>query len=53
MENWFNGLKDERAFHQRYASREDAEADLFDYIDVLYNQQRRYSGLKAQISSKV
>jgi putative transposase len=53
MESWFNSLKNERVFHRRYATRAEAKADLFDYIEVFYNRKRRHSGLKYQIPSQV
>ena len=45
MESFFNSLKNERVHGTRYASREDAIADLFDYIEVFYNRSRRHSTL--------
>lgn len=44
-ESFFNSLKNERVFGTRYATREDARADLFDYIEVFYNRSRRHSTL--------
>lgn len=52
MESWFNSLKNERVFHRRYATRDIAKADLFEYIEVFYNRKRRHSGLKYQIPSE-
>ena len=45
MESFFNSLKNERVFHRRYTTREDAKADLFDYMEVFYNRKRRHSSL--------
>lgn len=34
-ESFFNLLKRERIRHRTYKTREDAESDVFDYIDIL------------------
>ncbi len=44
-ESFFNSLKNERGPGARYTTREDARADLFDYIEVFYNRSRRHSTL--------
>ncbi len=44
-ESFFNSLKNERLHGTRYATREEAIADLFDYIEVFYNRSRRHSTL--------
>ena len=44
-ESFFNSLKNERVHGTRYATREEAIADLFDYIEVFYNRSRRHSTL--------
>lgn len=44
-ESFFNSLKNERVHGTRYATRADAVADLFDYIEVFYNRRRRHSAL--------
>jgi transposase InsO family protein len=44
-ESFFNSLKNERVHGTRYATREDAIADLFEYIEVFYNRSRRHSTL--------
>ena len=44
-ESFFNSLKNERVHGMRYATREQAAADLFDYIEVFYNRSRRHSTL--------
>jgi putative transposase len=44
-ESFFNSLKNERVHGTRYATRADATADLFDYIEVFYNRSRRHSTL--------
>ena len=54
-ESFFNSLKNERVHGTRYATREEAIADLFDYIEVFYNRSaatprsditRRFSSCK-------
>ena len=44
-ESFFNSLKNERVHGTRYATRAEAIADLFDYIEVFYNRSRRHSTL--------
>jgi putative transposase len=44
-ESFFNSLKNERVHGARYATRAEAEADLFQYIEVFYNRRRRHSSL--------
>ena len=43
VESFFGALKRERANRVRYRSREQARADLFEYIEVFYNRKRRHS----------
>lgn len=45
MESFYNSLKNERVFHQDYATRAQAREDLVEYIEVFYNRVRRHSGL--------
>ena len=47
MEAFFSSLKSETA--DRFASCGEAKMELFDYIEVFYNQRRRHSTL-GQIS---
>lgn len=42
-ESFFQLLKRERIRRRIYLTREEARADLFDYIEVFYNQRRRHS----------
>lgn len=44
-ESCFNSLKNERVHGTRYATRAHAEADLFPYIEIVYNRRRRHSSL--------
>ena len=43
VESFFATLKRERVYRRRYRSRAEARVDLFDYIEVFYNRQRRHS----------
>ncbi len=43
MESWNSTLKSKRGEH--FGSHGAAKAELFDYIEVFYNQQRRHSSL--------
>jgi putative transposase len=45
MESFFSTLKRERTNRKRYASRDEARADVFDYIERFYNPRRRHSTL--------
>lgn len=45
MESFFASLKKELVHHEDYATREEAEASIFEYIEVFYNRQRRHSTL--------
>jgi putative transposase len=44
-ESFFNSLKNERTHAQRYATREEARQDTFEYIETFYNRSRRHSAL--------
>lgn len=45
IESFFSSLKTERTNRRTYGSRDEARADVFDYIERFYNQQRRHSTL--------
>jgi len=45
VESFFGTLKRELVYHRRYATREEATHDIFEYIEVFYNRQRRHSTL--------
>lgn len=45
MESFFSSLKTERCRHHTYATRDEARADIFDYIERFYNPVRRHSKL--------
>ena len=42
MESFFGLLKRERVNRVRYRTRDEARADLFEYIEVFYNRKRRH-----------
>lgn len=43
MESFFSSLKTERIRGRIYRTRDDARADVFDYIERFYNRTRRHS----------
>lgn len=45
MESFFSSLKTERVRKKVYRSRDQARADVFDYIERFYNPTRRHSTL--------
>ena len=45
MESFFSSLKIERVNRRVYATREEAKADVFDYVERFYNPRRRHSTL--------
>jgi putative transposase len=44
-ESFFSSLKTERTARKTYRSRDQARADVFDYVERWYNPQRRHSTL--------
>lgn len=52
-ESFFNSLKNERVHGSRYETRDEARADLFDYVEVFYNRRRRHSALGGQSPAAV
>ena len=45
VESFFGRLKGELVDHERYTSREQAKASIFEYIEAFYNRVRRHSSL--------
>ena len=45
MESFFASLKKELVHHEDYATREQAKASIFEYIEAFYNRVRRHSAL--------
>ena len=44
-ESFFASLKTERVFFNNYRTREEAKRDIFDYIEIFYNNKRLHSYL--------
>ena len=44
-ESFFATLKKELVHHERYATRAEARASIFEYVEVFYNRQRIHSSL--------
>lgn len=45
MESFFHTLKTEHVYFETYQTREEAQASIFEYVEVFYNNQRRHSTL--------
>jgi putative transposase len=45
VESFFASLKKELVHHEKYTSRQEAKASIFDYIEAFYNRVRRHSSL--------
>ena len=45
VESFFSTLKTELVDGKVYRSRSEARADIFEYIEIWYNRQRRHSSL--------
>ncbi|WP_172329940.1 IS3 family transposase, partial [Mangrovicoccus sp. HB161399] len=45
MESFFGSLKNELVHRTRFRSRREAKAELFEYIAIFYNRQRRHSSI--------
>ena len=45
MESFFSSLKTERTARKTYRTRDEARADVFDYVERFYNAKRRHSTL--------
>ena len=45
VESFFHTLKTELVHHRDYLTRDEARRDIFEYIEVFYNRQRRHSTL--------
>jgi putative transposase len=43
MESFFSSLKTERTARKTYRTRDEAKADVFDYVERFYNVKRRHS----------
>ena len=51
MESFFATLKTELIYRERFKTRQEAKAKIFEYIEVFYNRQRRHStlGMKSPV----
>jgi putative transposase len=45
MESFFSTMKTERTSRRNYLTRDEARAEVFDFIERFYNHQRRHSTL--------
>jgi putative transposase len=45
VESFFASLKKELVHHEKYSTRQEAKASIFDYIEAFYNRVRRHSSL--------
>lgn len=46
VESFFSNLKNELVHHRRFLTREQAKAEIFDYIEIFYNRQRAHATLR-------
>ena len=53
MESFFSSLKTERTANKTYHTRDQAKADVFDYMERFYNPRRRHSTLGVSQSDGV
>ena len=52
-ESFFHTLKVELSYARSYHTRQEARAEIFDYIEVFYNRQRRHSVLGYRTPAEV
>ena len=45
MESFFHTLKTELIYFEKYRTRTEARASVFEYIEIFYNRTRRHSSL--------
>jgi transposase InsO family protein len=45
VESFFGTVKRELIHHRQYRTREGARQEIFEYLEVFYNRQRRHSTL--------
>lgn len=50
VESFFSSLKKEKIRRYVFKTREEARAEVFDYIEVFYNRARRHQHLPGNIS---
>ena len=44
-ESFFSTIKLEMVYHEHYATRAQAQAAIFEYIEIYYNRQRRNAAI--------
>ena len=52
MESFFASLKKELVHQTQFKTRAQAKAAIFEYIEILYNRQRRHSAIGYQIPAQ-
>lgn len=45
MESFFHTLKTELVYHEHYLTRQQAISNVFEYIEIFYNRERRHSSI--------
>ena len=53
MESWFHTLKVELVQDQKYATRREAMAEIFEYMEVFYNRQRIHTTIGGFTPSEI
>lgn len=46
VESFFSNLKNELTHHRQFKSRDEARAEIFDYIELFYNRHRAHATLR-------
>ncbi len=46
MESFWSTLKLELVYRGNFTSRSQARSEIFDYIEIFYNRQRRHTSLR-------
>jgi putative transposase len=52
VESFFSSLKNEIVHHRNYQTRDEARAEIFEYIELFYNRKRLYQSLNYQTPMK-
>ncbi len=50
-ESWFATLERELVYRTNYATHTEARQDIFEYIEVWYNRQRKHSTIGYMVGS--
>ena len=45
MESFFDTIKSEFIYHEKFKNRQDAKSKIFEWIEVFYNRQRIHCAL--------